>query len=131
MIEDKRQLLCTFANPKNYKSVSQEIHEFYSIYNNKIFVFVNTKSDKELFLTYNIICEKKEFPKFANTISIHRKKLTNTLYTLNSLNQLIEEECGKKDPNYILDWSLFKDSLIITGNISVRIISIKIYDVIK
>lgn len=128
---DKRQLLCTFSNVSDVKNVTIQIYKFYKIYNNCIFVFYNTKDAKELFVTYNIFSDDKEFPKFPNTISIHRKKQSNTLYTLNSLNRLIEDECGKKDSNYILDWSLYKDSLIITGDVYVRIIPIKIYDILK
>lgn len=81
-------------------------------------------------MTYNVLNMRKDAPKFPNTILIHRKKQTNTLYTLNSMNKLIEEESGKRDPSYMLNWSLYSNSLIITGDVSVRIIPLKISSIL-
>jgi hypothetical protein len=129
---DNRQLICTFSNPSSYKKVSDNIFQFYNIHNSKVFVFVNEKNDNELFLTYNIINKEVKIPKFPSTISIHRKKLTNTLYSLNALNKLIEEENnGVFDRTFIIQWELYKNSFIITGDISIRIIPIKIFDIIS
>jgi hypothetical protein len=100
------------------------------VYNGRIFIFENTKNDKELFLTYNVLNMNKDAPKFPNTILIHRKKQTNTLYTLNAMNKLIEEENGKLDKNYTVKWNLYENSLIITGDISIRIIPLKIFNVV-
>ena len=123
---DNRQLLCTFSNSKDFRKISENIKKFYNVYNDRVFVFSNEKNPSEIYLTYNVINMNKELPKFPNTILIHRKKQTNTLYTLNSMNRLIEEENGQRDANYILDWHLYKNSLILTGDISVRIIPLKI-----
>lgn len=129
--QDNRQLLCTFSNAKDYKKSAEEIRKFYEIYNNRIFAFSNEKNPKEIYLTYNVLNMRKDAPKFPNTILIHRKKQTNTLYTLNAMNRLIEEENGKIDSNYIVNWDLYKNSLIITGEISIRIISLKIASVLE
>lgn len=128
---DTRQLLCTFSNPTDFKKTAEEIKKFYEIYCNRIFAFVNVKEAKELYLTYNVLNMQKNAPKFPNTILIHRKKQTNTLYTLNSMNKLIEEENGTRDFSYVLNWSLYSNSLIITGDISVRIIPLKIFTLIE
>lgn len=129
---EKRQLLCTFSNTNDFKNVVENVYKFYNVYNRCIFVFFNTKNIKEMFITYNILNETSEFPKFPNTISIHRKKQTNTLYTLNSLNVLIKEENGGVlDKTFQLNWEYYKDSLIITGDVSIKIIPIKIYDIIS
>lgn len=130
-MNDKRQLLCTFSNVINLKNVIKQIYEFYNIYNKCVFVFYNVKDAKELFVTYNIINIINEYPKFPNTISIHRKKQTNTLYSLNALNTLIVEEHGQLDKTYQIHWEYYKDSLIISSEVSVRIIPIKIYDILK
>jgi hypothetical protein len=130
-MNDKRQLLCTFSNIAEFKDSSEQIYKFYKVYNNCIFAFYNVKSPKELFLTYNIVNEETEFPKFPNTISIHRKKQTNTLYSLNALNTLIKEENGGTlDKTFQLKWEYYKDSLVISSEVSVRIIPIKIYDIL-
>ena len=130
-MQDFRQLLCTFSNSADFHKTSGEIKKFYEVYLNRVFAFSNTKNPKEIYLTYNVLNVTRESPKFPNTILIHRKKQTNTLYTLNSMNRLIEEENGIFDPSYIIDWSLYNNSLIITGDISVRIIPLKIENVLE
>jgi hypothetical protein len=131
-MNDKRQLLCTFSNVENFKGVIEQLYKFYTIYNKCVFIFYNTKNVKELFITYNIVNTTGEFPKFPNTISIHRKKQTNTLFSLNALNVLIQEENnGNLDKSFQINWQLYKDCIIISGNISVRVIPIKIYDVMN
>jgi hypothetical protein len=128
---DARQLLCTFSNSKDFRTAIKDIKEFYEVYNNRIFTFSNVKNPKEIYLTYNVLNISKDVPKFSNTILIHRKKQTNTLYTLNAMNRLIEEENGRLDKSYIVDWNLYTNSLIITGDISVRIIPLKIFSSIE
>lgn len=123
---DNRQLLCTFTNSKDYRATANDIKKFYQIYNDRIFAFANTKSPTEVYLTYNVLNMQRDAQKFPNTILIHRKKQTNTLYTLNAMNRLIEEENGKADNTYVVNWNLYSNSLIITGEISVRIIPLKI-----
>ena len=130
MIEqDNRQLLCTFSNVKDFKSTVNEIKSFYEVYSNRVFVFSNVNNPKEIYLTYNVLNMKKDVPKFPNTILIHRKKQTNTLYSLNALNTLIKEEHGCLNKSFILDWQLYENSLVISGEISVRIIPLKIFNV--
>lgn len=128
--QDNRHLLCTFSSDIDFKKAADEIKLFYEVYSNRIFAFINVKNPKEIYLTYNVLNMDKNAPKFPNTILIHRKKQTNTLYTLNSMNRLIEEEHGIRDSSFILNWSLYKNSLIITGDLSVRIIPLKITDVL-
>lgn len=129
-ILETRQLLCTFSSIKEFKNLIDDIHKFYDIFQKRIFVFQNEKKPIELFLTYNVIGEQKRGSKFPNTILIHRKKQTNTLYTLNAMNRLIEEENGKPDKSFQINWEYYKNSLIITGDVSIRIIPLKIYTVL-
>lgn len=131
IMNDKRQLLCTFSTVSAFKTTLEEIKKFYSVYNNRFFIFTNVASPKEVFITYNILSEGREFPKFPNTISIHRKKQTNTLYTLNAMNQIIKDENnGVFDKSYSVDWSLYNNSLIITGTPSIRVLPIKILEIV-
>lgn len=129
---DTRQLLCTFSNVNDVKNTVEQIRKFYTVYNNILFVFYNTKNVKELYVTYNIINDSVNFPKFPGTISIHRKRQTNTLYTLNAMNQIIRDENnGVIDKTFQVNWELYKDSLIITTDNLIRVIPIKIYDIIN
>lgn len=124
-----KQLLCTFTNSKEYTNILEEIRNFYSI-NGKIFVLCNNNNPKELYVTYNVELDGNQ-SKFRNTISVHRKKDTNTLYTLNAMNKLIAEENGGVfDKTFQLDWNLYRNSIILTGDISVKIVPVKIFDII-
>lgn len=129
--DNNRQLLCTFSNIKDFRTVAEEIKRFYEVYSNRVFAFINVKNPNEIYLTYNVLNMKKNSPKFPNTILIHRKKQTNTLYTLNAMNRLIEEENGHADKTYMVNWKLYENSLIITGDVSIRIISLKISSVLE
>lgn len=125
-----KQLLCTFTNSKEYTNILEEIRNFYSI-NGKIFVLCNNNNPKELYVTYNVELDGNQ-SKFKNTISVHRKKDTNTLYTLNAMNKLIAEENGGVfDKTFQLDWNLYRNSIILTGDISVKIVPVKIFDIIS
>lgn len=126
---EHRQLLCTFSNSKDVQKVIEDIRKFYNIRHQRIFAFVHAQDPKEVYLTYNVIGIQRGAPKFPNTILIHRKKHTNTLYTLNAMNRLIEEENGRADDTYVVNWNLYTNSLIITGDISIRIIPLKIFNV--
>jgi len=131
-MNDKRQLLCTFSSTKSYKATIEEIKKFYNIHSGRFFVFSNENNPDEVFITYNIVNEGKELPKFANTISIHRKKQTNTLYTLNAMNQIIRDENdGVFDKTFSVNWQFYQNSLIITGEPSLRILPIKILEIIN
>lgn len=128
---ENRQLLCTFSTSKDFRQAATEIQAFYKIYNNRIFVFSSAQNPKDFYLTYNVVDMQRDGQKFPNTILIHRKKQTNTLYTLNAMNRLIEEENGRLDKSFVVNWKLYENSLIITGDVSVRIIPLKIASVIE
>lgn len=131
-MNDKRQLLCTFSNVKSFKQTIEDIKKFYTVYNNRFFVFTNVASPDEVFVTYNILNVGRDFPKFPNTISIHRKKQTNTLYTLNAMNQIIKDENGGVfDKTYSIQWNLYSDVLIVTGSPSVRTLPIRLLEIVS
>lgn len=125
----QKQLLCTFATLPVLEKTIGGIQNYYKILDGRIFVFYNEKCKDELYLTY--ITEKSQTSnKFPNTITIHRKKQTGTLYSLNSMNVLIKEENGGVfDKTFQLEWELYKNCLILTGEISVRIIPIALKEI--
>lgn len=128
-MKDTRQLLCTFSDRDDYVRILDSIKKFYTI-SGKIFVFSNEINPKEIFITYNI--ENRSIEKFSNTISVHRKKQTNTLYTLNALNQMVKDENdGKIDNNFQINWEHYKNCLIITTDSLIKIIKLKIVSIIN
>lgn len=82
---------------------------------NKIYVLENVSNTKELFCTYNINLGNVSTSIIPNTISMHRKKQTNTLYTINALNEIVKKENnGHIDPSYMIDWNNYKNSIVLT-----------------
>jgi len=125
----QKQLLCTFSNSVQYIDVLKEIPRQYKLIDNKIFIFANENNLQELYLTFNV--EKNDLNnRFKGTISIHRKKQTNTLYTLNAMNKLIaDENNGVYDKNFQLSWELYKNSIILTNDIGVKIVPLKLFSI--
>ena len=83
------KLFCTFAKKELLDERLQEINKEYKILYNKIFVLASPESD-EYMCTYNIEIEGPNTKILPNTILLHRKKDSNTLYTINALNTLIK-----------------------------------------
>jgi len=127
----QKQLLCTFSNSSQYTSVLNEIPQQYKLIDNKIFIFANENNLRELYLTFNV--EKREQNnRYKGTISVHRKKQTNTLYTLNAMNRLIEDENnGVYDKSFQLNWELYKNSIILTNEVGVKIIPLKLFSIFE
>jgi hypothetical protein len=95
-------------------------------------VLQNKTNIDELYITYNIDVEFKPDVQLENTILVHRKKQSNSLYTINALNQLIKEENGGVlDTNFSLDWEKFKNSIILTGATGIRKIPTRIFQKIE
>jgi hypothetical protein len=125
----QKQLLCTFSNSSQYTDVLNEIPQQYKLIDNKIFIFANENNLRELYLTFNV--EKREqINRYKGTISIHRKKQTNTLYTLNAMNKLIADENGGVfDKSFQLNWDYYKNSIILTNEIGVKIVPLKLFSI--
>jgi hypothetical protein len=125
----QKQLLCTFSNSVQYTDALKEIPRQYKLIDNKIFIFANENNLRELYLTFNV--EKNDLNnRFKGTISIHRKKQTNTLYTLNAMNKLIaDENNGVYDKNFQLSWELYKNSIILTNDVGVKIVPLKLFSI--
>lgn len=128
----KTQLLCTFAENDSLQDSLQKVRENYKIVYNYIYILQNKTNLEELYITYNIDVEFKPPIQLENTILVHRKKQSNTLYTINALNQLIKEENGGVlDTSFSLDWEKFKNSIILTGVAGIRKIPTRIFQKIE
>lgn len=127
----KIQLLCTFSTEGDHRDVISTIRKLYTLPDKKLFVFRDCKDPNSILITYNVLVGE-QFTKLKSTISVHRKKQTNTLFTLNSMNRIIEEENGGNwDKSYQLDWELYKNCLIITTESGYKIIDIQLLDIVR
>ena len=126
------QLLCTFTSKDELQNTLQRIRETYHLVYNYIYVLQNKSNLEELFVTYNIDTQYKPAYPLRDTILVHRKKQSNTLYTINSLNELVKElNGGKMDKNFTVDWDVFKNCIIVTNTEGVKKISTRVYEVIE
>ena len=128
----KTQLLCTFTTKEELQNTLQDIRETYHIVYNYIYVLQNKGNLDELFVTYNIDTQYKPQYPLRDTILVHRKKQSNTLYTINALNELVKEENGGVlDKSFEIDWDKFRNTIIVTNTEGTKKISTRIFEVIE
>ena len=126
------QLLCTFTTKDRLQQTLQDIREVYVIVYNYIYVLQDKSNLDELFVTYNINTDYRPQQPLDDTILIHRKKESNTLYTINALNQLVKEENGGiLDKSFMIDWQKFRNSIILTNTEGTKRIQTRIFEVIE
>ena len=124
------QLLCTFSNTKKLRKTVDTIVNAYDVIYNKIFVLENTDNEFELMCTYNID-KTIDNTQLDYTISLHRKKQTNTLYTINALNRVIQTvNNGVLDTTYQLDWENYRNCILLTNEDGLRRIDTAVHDII-
>ena len=86
------RLFCSFTTLDGIDPLVESITNSYTIMYNKMFVLY-IKSTDEYVVTYNV--EQGNVSNIPdNTILVHRKKESNTLYTINALNELIKKLNG-------------------------------------
>ena len=88
----KTQLLCTFTTQDRLKPTIDLIVSCHDVLFDKIYIFNNQKDISQLICTYNIPNNQDNFIEGMDTIALHRKKQSNTLYTINALNEVIREK---------------------------------------
>jgi hypothetical protein len=124
------KLFCTFSTEEGLDDVLSSIQEKYRIIYSKIFVLYS-KSQDEYICTYNV-----DFGNVStfldNTILVHRKKETNTLYTINALNTLIKEiNGGVLDTSYRINWSDYRNCILLTKGPELKRVNTKLYKIIE
>jgi hypothetical protein len=127
------QLLCTFTSKEDLDSKIKEITDSYTILFGKVYVLQNENDIDELICTYNVdTTESVDYNSVKGTISLHRKKFTNTLYTINALNEVIAElNNGVVDSKYTVPWDNFKNMLLVTNADGLNKINTRIFKIIK
>lgn len=126
------KLFTTFSKKEDIDKTIEVISTRYTILFNKIFILESKDSD-EFICTYNIdpgnISTTSVLP---NTILLHRKKESNTLYTINALNTLIKTlNNGIADPNYKIEWADYKNTILLTNGPDLRKLETTIYKIVN
>ena len=127
----KTQLLCTFTRQARLNETIDIIISCNEILYDKIYVFQNQQDLTQLICTYNVEFIDNYEENIENTISLHRKKQSNTLYTINALNEVIRSKNnGVLDKSFQVDWNEFQNTLILTAESGLNIIPTKIHQII-
>lgn len=123
------RLLCTFTTENNLQSVINDISANYDILNGKIFI-LQLSENPELACTYNI--ESGNLSNLLdNTISIHRRKENNVLYTINGLNYLIKSLNNNiLDKEYKVNWDNYSNSALLVTDGQLVIHQLQIYKIV-
>ena len=124
------KLFCTFSTESDLDNTLQVIQSKYNIIYNKIFVLY-AKIQDEYICTYNVdFGNVSNF--LENTILVHRKKESNTLYTINALNTVIKElNGGVLDTSYKINWSDYRNCILLTKGSELKRINTKLFRIIE
>jgi hypothetical protein len=124
------KLFCTFTTLDELDNLVADLTSRYTIMYNKMFV-LQIKNNDEYVITYNV--EQGNVSSIPeNTILVHRKKDTNTLYTINALNELIKSlNGGVVDPRYRIDWQHYKNTILLTQQNELKELKTKIHTIIE
>jgi hypothetical protein len=124
------QLICLFTTEPELDYTVGMIDKTYDIVFKRIFILAIEESE-ELICSFNI--EKGNVRKqLPGAMLVHRKRDTNTMYTINSLNSLVKSENnGILDTNYSVDWTKYRNSLLITSNNELKVLKTKVYQIVN
>ena len=126
------KLYCTFTTPNNTEYILKQIQSSYVILFNKIFILESLDGEK-IMLTYNVDMNNSSTNSIVdNTILVHRKKQTNTLYTINALNELIKSlNNGVLDKKFPIEWDNYRNCILLIQADGFNRIDTKVREIIN
>ena len=124
------RLFCTFTPLSELEALILALSNRYSIMYNKMFV-LHIKSNNEYVITYNVDQGNvNDIP--DNTILVHRKKESNTLYTINALNELIKKlNGGVVDVKFPVNWQHYRNCILLTQHNEIKQLNTKIFKIVE
>jgi|TARA_R110000782_G_scaffold52947_1_gene112961 hypothetical protein len=98
----------------------------------KIFVLEDVEQGK-LMMTYNVDTANSSYDGIIDdTILVHRKKQTNTLYTINALNELIRDlNGGVLDKRFPINWNDYRNCILLIQSEGFNRVNTKIKEIIR
>lgn len=125
------KLFCTFTTQENLPIVLEDVKRKYQILFNKIFV-LHVPSTEEYVCTYNVDSFNVTNDILPGTILLHRKKESNTLYTINALNALIKSlNNGIMDSSYVINWNDYRNCILLTRGDDFKRLDTKIHQIVN
>lgn len=116
---EKLNLLATFITRDKIEETITKIKEYFTQNELKIFLLKNVDDENKVILTYSVVLDDTKILQYnksiPGTINLHRKKETNTIFSLNALNQIVLlENNGQQDRNFVIDWENYRNCILIT-----------------
>jgi hypothetical protein len=96
----------------------------------KIFI-LGIQDSEEYICSFNIDKEmqRKQLP---NAMLVHRKRETNTIYTINSLNALIKQQNnGVLDKAFKITWENYSNGILLLSNNELKFLRTYLYQIIN
>lgn len=124
------QLLCTFTKYQLFNDDIVSLTQYYNIVDGKIYVLQSGANQDDIFLTFN--AEKTSGQFHVNTISVHRKKEYNVIYSINALNEIIKlENGGKVSSSYQINWEQYRNSFVAAKGGNVKVTPTRLIKIIQ
>lgn len=129
-------LLASFIITDDEQKIQEEVEFIVNnieITNNLIFLLQDAENPEKKIITYNAVVEKgKPFNPRLFTMRMHRKKQTNTLYTINALNAAVASQHeGKTGKDLKLDWTQYENSILLTAGKELKVHPVKVDKIFK
>lgn len=122
------QLLCLFTTKQDLDNSVNFVLESYTLTNPNVFILESKLKPEENFITFNVAKGSSAIDSNWKTILVHRKKQSNTIYTINALNEVVKSKTGGMlDNTYMIDWEEFRNCIITTSNIGYKKIPTKVF----
>ena len=129
-------LLASFLTTDSDEIIQKEVEfivENIQLTNKFIFLLRNVEHPTKKILTYNAVTERgKPYNSRLFTMRVHRKKQTNTLYTINALNLAVaKEHGGQKGKHLKIDWEQYRESLLLAVQGKLMVHRVKVSKIYK
>jgi len=129
-------LLASFLNTEDENIIDGEVQwivEKLELTNNYIFLLQNLDNLEKKILTYSAVTSPgQRFNPRLHTMRIHRKKQTNTLYTINALNAAVaKQHDGQTGKHLKLDWEEYSNCLLLTSGKKLQVYPIEVIKIFK
>ena len=122
------QLLCLFTTKEELDKSVDFILTNYTLTNPNVFILESKVRPEEAFITFNVEKGSNAIPSEWKTILVHRKKQSNSIYTINALNEVVKSKTGGMlDNSYIIDWEEFRNCILTTSNTGYKMIPTKVF----
>ena len=126
-------LLASFMKTHDQEAILAEVQyiaESFEVTNKLIFLLEDESDPERKIITYNVLGTPTNPRLF--TLRIHRKRKTNTLYTINALNKAVAlENDGATGKHLKLDWEKYSNSALLTTRNELQVVPVKLLKIFK